>query len=472
MDNLSGDTSVAILDRLAVDPRDFGARMRGDPADATGDRAAIQAAADFARAHDRPLLFPAGAVAYIDGSIKLSGRNVIMGAGRGLSTIILITADSPMFDWDTGGMTVEHSVIEGLALKTQRSSPPVDYANTRAVRIFGSAATDGESTSFFRHNLFKDLYVQGFHAAFELGRDSYVTRFGHENTASYNSFENIIIRSGTIPVHWGFYCPNGSGTGNRWIANDIMLDADVSGAMFRFEGPDTVDDTVVGDIKISDGEFAGRTGATFFSVGPNTAYRSNISVTGGQIEVTSVFDFDRTTKSPYRFLCVEGVNLGATDDLGTDIGHIVKSSIIEDFESDRRTAGKTLSVSGAVARSGVFLIDLGGIDYTGVRVDFTVTGVVTYAAESTAGGIATATWIIARSDSGSAQDAISIVPIIPSTTAGNKDGFITLTAEKLNESAVQFFIEVADAETMDTQSTQRFDAQIACTGGTYRLKRL
>ncbi len=190
-----------------------------------------------------------------------------------------------------------------------------------------------------QHGSFDNLRLLGFFAGltFEKALPSSPDSFGYEATTDWLAFNHVSCKTSTQDGQWCVWFKQGSGTGNTFTDMRTTITGAGTGsptpaAAIRFDGPTH---SVVGDQVVTDSQFGGV--HAVFSVAAGTAYRSNMSVTGSQLDAGVSNFADLPIDAPvFARLFFLGNNVGGSVALSYPP---VAASIIDDQLVDERRAG-------------------------------------------------------------------------------------------------------------------------------------
>jgi hypothetical protein len=412
---------------------------------ATDVSSAYRAAASVAMSTGRTLHIGGGTgVCVIGSKIPISGRISMQGDGPNAS-VLVGTFNGPIFEWAATNAEVASSLVSGFTLRGQFAAD-ADYSQSAGFYVLG-----GSTSAFFQYNRFRTLVFESLFAAFDFATDSFTTSFGQENTSAWLTFDDITIRGGSRVAVKGFRFRNGSGTGTTF-SNIKTIIGDPTGAVFSY------DLGVVGDIVINGGHFGGTPGAKLIEVGQTTGYRSNILISGSQLDAGMNVPFNLPTNGPvFSRVSFTGNNLGGSVVLNYPPA---ANSLIDDQLADYRRAGKEATVPGTGATTvPLFAVTLDSLTpYTGAACTITVSGLV----GGIGGGVVQSTFMIGRNGSD------------PNVVAGTSTASVALA---------QFFAVTAvpvagtgrvtiNATLSPSAAPSNLNGQIRCSGGVYAITRL
>lgn len=333
---------------LPIMPQDYWTGPPSQFCDGLTDvSSAYQAAAAVSRNTGRPLHLGGvqGKACVFGSTVTLNGPLNLIGDGEEVCTITGVF-NGPIFLWDFGTAGGEEFSMRGCTLSAFFAQN-VDYSLSRAVKFVGSG--------FIQFGRFSDLTIQSLYAGFENSTGLYSSSFGQGSYLNWMTFDRITLRGGARPIKYGWFYPNSSGTGSTYT--NIKSVPGLSGAVLRFEAKslNPSDRVNVGDIVVGGGHFGGDN-ASVISVGPNTDYRANISITGSQLDAGMLhpFDFDGTsTGVQFSRIRYSGNNTGGDVDVGGNLPPLI-NSVIEDQLISEAVSAKFWQGNLSAAGSGNF----------------------------------------------------------------------------------------------------------------------
>ena len=294
---------------------------------------------------------------------------------------------------------MENFRVHDMTLSSSYFSPaPASYPT--ATTAFD---LKGDNVGYMQHGSFDNLRLLGFFAGltFEKALPSSPDSFGYEATTDWLAFNHVSCKTSTQDGQWCVWFKQGSGTGNTFTDMRTTITGAGTGsptpaAAIRFDGPTH---SVVGDQVVTDSQFGGV--HAVFSVAAGTAYRSNMSVTGSQLDAGVSNFADLPIDAPvFARLFFFGNNVGGSVALSYPP---VAASIIDDQLVDERRAGTgslRLSNSPSSATTRLFSATTGSKTntnfYGATFCDLTVDGLI----GGVAGGGTKASFLLPYNPSG------------------------------------------------------------------------
>lgn len=440
----------------------------GARADNTSDdRSAFQDKFDLAKSSRKNVVIPCG-VYIISGTVETYDVG-FQGFGEGC-VILRSSQNAPIFRSTTTGFGMGYKQIGQFTVRFEvpKGSP---YTNTAAIEFAG------DGVNYVQDNHIHDILSQGAYSAITVSKGNEDGKFGHESRVSVNTFSRIRATGYTNPGKYRFWFKTGSGTanvfdgmsgGSQGTNYDGNGNTDPDAAVFRYEGRDPQHNpVVVGDITIANSQFQGPN--RIVSVGPGSIYNDNINFPGTQFDgVGNPISYDAPGVTPTG-LKVLDANIGGGIDIYAGLGTAVSGSMINDRSTSRWLSGVAKNPTNSSDK--YFMVEMKN-GYESTTCDFTFGGLigdygvayakVTYAFIRGGDTSAIAPVLIQQSyvdANGASSSSASGAPLTTAAAAPAPRGSGPATAT----------ISVVFA---NRNGGNLIEGQAACSGGTFRLKRL
>jgi len=260
---------------LAVDVanvRIFGAGGRNSGDDSGGFRAAVA----YAKVKKVPVYAPVG-IYQIHSPIPVDfSEFVFYGDGSG-SKLRGVDLTTEVFRIDFGAGNLNFIQMHDFVVEAYFSGPGVASSGA-AIRVVGTST--GGLVGIGQCQ-FYNIQSRGWPVFFASQGPTHPTGFGNEGPVNWCRFHNIDFNPFSRHSLFGFVFDTGSGTGNKFSRCGGVI----NNSVWLYQGSGL--NPVVGDICIEEMEHwasANSADSTILSIGPNTSYRSRITVKGGQLD--------------------------------------------------------------------------------------------------------------------------------------------------------------------------------------------
>lgn len=384
------------------------------------DTTAIQAALTYTVANVKTLFIPDG-VYLTSSTLNVTGKWSIVGEGP-LSRVKTTDTTIPLFTFDINTKTVLHGYIGNIHFL----GPQTSTATSCALRFIGDA------TSYVQFCTFENLWCTEFNAFMKDEKLPRTTVHGLEAMLNWNIWSNIHIYNTTT---YGFWCTNGSGTGNTWSGIKAVLRGALAPIWF-FGGSGCV----VGDVAISGAHLSGRdaSGSVGVKIGDDTVYRSRFSITGCQFDAGCLTPVALSSvgSAEYNNWIFANNNVGGNAPLGDNLQYMSRS-VLSDKDVDRREAGRTIATSstGSITNN-CFFVDL----------DTNASVTVTIGANGHVGGVGaiTSEYVFSIRTDG----VTMLITELESALSATTQGVITCTSSSANRAIIKVSYVPTDISTL------------------------
>lgn len=391
----------------------------------TDDSAAIQDAAAQAVEEGKTLVFPSQY--YVSKTSTITGKFNF--AGYGNASSIRTDKNIPIFTFDINTNTINFWSIQDLNF----IGPVSSNTSSCALRFIG------DNTSFVQHGYCRATAVN-FNAFM---KDEKPANSG-EPMLNWNRWDVTLLNQNS----YGFWCTQGSGTGNVWRVVGLTL---TSGSAFFFFDGSGCD---VGDIIIQGHFGCQASGGVCVKIGDNTAYRAQIDLTGAQFDANCTIPLllSATGSTPFTNVTMTGNNLGGLTTLGANLQPLRNSNIMDRDASDWRSGNfKTFNTTGSVVTN-CFEIDFALWGVCSIRV---------YANGLTA-GVASNTGF---GDYDISSDGSGVLTVVTNSTRSVLNGFAISVSTATGIATVKVTCTPGSSGTY-------FNASIFATGNDFKITRL
>lgn len=311
--------------RDVVSVKDFGATGDGS----TDDTTAVQACVTAAVTAGKAVYFPSGTY-ILTSTVTATGWWCYFGDGN--TSVIKTNNDIALFTF-----TINTTTVSAWEIRDLRFEGPYNSSNVASCAL----RFTGDSTSFIQYGYCNASCVN-FYAFAKDEKSPRTTGFGLEAMLNWNRWD-VTLQNQT---NYGFWCTQGSGTGNVYSVIAVLLSA--GSAAFFFDGSGCV----VGDVIIS-GQFGCQaSGGVGIKIGASTVYRAQWDISGCQFDadVDIPVSMSGTGAAAYSNWNFGPNNMGGTTLLGANL-QPMSNSMILDRDVDERKAGnaKISNTVGAIS---------------------------------------------------------------------------------------------------------------------------